>query len=115
LQAPIFEESSFSGIKLSWASPSNDGGCPITGYYLLRDDLESNVVSIEVPEVTRNIATLRETSVALSHLGLSYTFQLFVVNREGASASAPVTYLFAAEPQAPSLAPAIIAFNSTSC
>jgi len=100
-------------MSLEWQEPSDNGGCPILSYYLLRDDGITGVPTIEVNSVNditvRNIPTLRNVDVILdpATLGRSYTFQLFVVNNEGTTSSQLVSYLFASIPQTPSSAPVI--------
>jgi hypothetical protein len=50
-----------------WNPPKNNGGCPITGYALYRDDGVTENTIIEVNSVTdplvRNIPTLRQIEV----------------------------------------------------
>jgi hypothetical protein len=76
-------------MLVQWQPPLDDGGCPITGYALFRDDGTTEIPSIEVntpnDPLVRNIPTLQEVSVTLlsSELGLWYTYQLFVFNSEG--------------------------------
>ena len=95
-------------MSLTWSEPLNNGGCPILGYYLMRDDgLTGNPV-IEVNQANdpnlRNLPTLRHANVALNSgvLGRKFTFQLAVYNREGETKSAAVAYLFATKPVTPS-------------
>jgi hypothetical protein len=65
---------------LEWEAPLNDGGCPITGYSVFRDDGITMTPTIEVnmnndPDV-RDIPTLRTVKVDLNaiDLGTTYTF-----------------------------------------
>ena len=74
LQAPSFVETTNAVMTLEWSTPSDNGGCPITGFYLMRDDQQSGLMTIEVPEVTRDQPSLKEASIALSDLGNKYTF-----------------------------------------
>ena len=48
LSAPTLKSTTESTLTLEWSEPLENGGCPITGYYLLRDDGSSGVPSIEV-------------------------------------------------------------------
>ena len=83
----------------------------------MRDDGVSGAPSIEVNEDNdlnvRNLPTLRSVDVELSTLGTYYTFQLFVSNREGTASSSLITFLFAIEPSAPSVAPSLLDYTST--
>ena len=50
-------------MVVNWTSPADDGGCPITGYALYRDDGITEIPLIEVntgnDPLVRNIPTLR--------------------------------------------------------
>lgn len=48
LSAPTLKSTTDSTLTLEWSEPQDNGGCPITGYYILRDDGSSGVPSIEV-------------------------------------------------------------------
>lgn len=67
----------------------DDGGCPITGYALFRDDGITQIPTIEVNAVNdplvRNIPTLRQVEVQLgsSNLGSWFTYGIFAYNSEG--------------------------------
>lgn len=96
-----------------WNAPKDDGGCPITGYSLFRDDGLSEIPSIEVNTVSdplvRNIPTLRQVEVALSSadLGKRFKYELRVYNSEGSASAQSVRLLFAIEPPKPSQGPVI--------
>lgn len=72
-----------------WTAPHDDGGCPITGYALFRDDGATEIPNIEVNAVNdplvRNIPTLREVEVALNNadLGKWYKYEIRAYNSEG--------------------------------
>lgn len=108
-------------MSLAWEPPLETGGCPVFGYYLMRDDGVSGTPSIEVntdnDPTVRNLPTLRYVDAQLleSNLGLSYTFQLYVTNREGTIQSPLITYLFATEPEMPSSGPEILSYTSELC
>lgn len=116
LQAPLFVSTTSTEITLEWSDPSDNGGCPITGYYLMVDDGITGVPSIELTQLAdRSVPTLKRLTVPLSTLGLKYTFQLWVENREGATSSETVSYLFAAVPATPSSPPQVRDYTSTEC
>ena len=108
-------------MSLKWSEPSDNGGCPILSYYLMRDDGMTGVPNIEVNNPNdvnvRNIPTLRNLDVLLdvTTKGRMYTFQLFVSNREGTSHSSEISYLYASNPESPNVAPQVLEYSSTSC
>ena len=119
LDAPYIVSTSSTSMTLEWVAPSNDGGCPVTGYALFRDDGSSGVPDIEVntaddPSI-RNIPTLRRavTEFDVADLGTKYAFQLKVYNREGETSSTVISYLFSTKPDTPSSGPAVLRQSST--
>jgi hypothetical protein len=111
---PILTETTSTSMTLEWSEPTSNGGCPLLGYYLYRDDGVTGAPSIEINSdqdaLVRNIPTLRTLIVELSEsdLGTKFTFQIFVYNREGNVGSSHISYMFATEPNAPTLAPVIL-------
>ena len=80
LDIAIISSTSSESMTLSWTEPLNDGGCPITGYALFRDDGSSGDPTIEInmnDDVNiRDKPTLR-TAVAnfdSAQLGIKYAF-----------------------------------------
>jgi hypothetical protein len=108
-------------MTLGWTEPQSNGGCPLLGYYLLRDDGVTGVPSIEINSdndiAVRNIPTLHSVDLVLTELdlGTKFTFKIFAHNREGEVGSALISYLFATEPAVPSLAPVILEYSSVEC
>jgi hypothetical protein len=85
----------------------------------MRDDGTTQNANIEVntaddPDV-RNDPTKRLMHAELSTRGLEYMFKLYVTNREGTASSPTISYLFATEPETPSVAPTIIEYSSYDC
>ena len=60
-------------IDIGWSAPSDDGGCPISGYRLFRDDGNSGPISTEVdssnienkPYLNRYTVNLASTDTGL--------------------------------------------------
>ena len=68
-------------MTVSWTAPSEDGGSPITGYFIER---QSNVS----PRWTRiNRTAVTDTSLAVDDLveGTEYMFRIIAVNVKGES------------------------------
>lgn len=69
-------------MTLNWVEPSSNGGCPILGYALFRDDGTTMNPSIEVnipnDPAVRNIPTLRTVIATFPNadLGKKFTFKL---------------------------------------
>lgn len=65
---------------MKWTEPENNGGCPILGYAVFRDDGSSRVANVEVntdnDSSVRDIPTLRTVDVTLdvSDLGTEFMF-----------------------------------------
>lgn len=62
-EAPYKVATTVSSITLGWNEPANDGGCPITGFAVFRDDGAGGNVTTEVNQANdpliRGIPTLR--------------------------------------------------------
>jgi len=63
LSAPYFISSTGSSQTIGWTTPADEGGCPITGYAVFRDDGVTMNPTIEVnvnnDPAVRDIPTLR--------------------------------------------------------
>jgi hypothetical protein len=76
-------------MTLKWVEPLSNGGCPLLGYALFRDDGLSSLPIIEVNSssdpLVRNIPTLTEVTANLNSadLGKKFTYVLKAFNREG--------------------------------
>ena len=115
-------DSTTSSITIGWAEPVENGGCPITGYAVFRDEGDQTDPQVEVnldddPGV-RNIPTLRQlevTNLPSGKEGEYIRFKLRAFNREGWTDSGTVSsILMSAVPSSPSWPSTIVEFgNST--
>jgi hypothetical protein len=66
-----------TSLLLGWSQVADNGGCPITGYRLFRDDGDSGSISTEVaPSAIRDRPTLTQYDVAFAEAdtGKQYRF-----------------------------------------
>lgn len=97
-----------TSLLLGWAQVDDNGGCPITGYRLYRDDGDSSSIAIEVdPSEINNKPTLTQHNIAFdsSQTGLFFRFQLAAENAEGSSLSRVASFIIAQKPDAPTEEP----------
>ena len=72
---PVRLSGTATDIELGWSAPTDDGGCPITGYKIFRDDGAGGLISIEVdPSSVENKPYLNSYIVTL---GSNYTGDVF--------------------------------------
>jgi hypothetical protein len=86
----IDEGSVVDNLRIGWTKPLEDGGCPITGYSVYRDDANGGDVTTEVNQVDDpNIIlnpVLREATITnfeANSAGSIYRVMVRVNNREG--------------------------------
>lgn len=51
---PILESVDETKFKISWTPPSEDGGCPVTGYGIFRDDGAGSALTTEIDAAAVN-------------------------------------------------------------
>jgi hypothetical protein len=113
--APYRIDTTTSTVTLGWDEPLDDGGCPITGFAVFRDEADQSIPSVEVNSAAdagvRAIPTLRQlivTSLPSGSEGQYVRFSVRAFNREGEVDSlAPASILFAAIPSKPPSPPAL--------
>lgn len=106
MPSPYRVSSTTASILLAWTEPLDDGGCPITGYAVFRDEGDSSTPSVEVDASIRGVPTLRQlnaTNLPSGKEGEYVRFSVTAFNREGFANSTRYTaIMFASEPAAPS-------------
>lgn len=104
LDKPTQGTTTASSVELYWSAPSDDGGCSLTGFSILRDDGASgSFVEVHAAAVNGNpsLNSYTVTDLPTSPLGLSIKFKVKAYNIAGLSvtsyhrsiviASVPVT------------------------
>jgi hypothetical protein len=110
--APVRVTSTLVDLTLSWSEPLDDGGCPILGYAVFRNDGNNGAINIEVNTAMdtniRDKPSQRSTlitSYPSNHIGKTFMYQIQVFNVVGSSLSQTASYKFAAVPPAPTQGP----------
>lgn len=122
LHAPYRIDSTTSSILVGWTEPLDNGGCPITGYALLRDNADETAPSVEVNSASEatlhNVPTARTldvTNFAASSEGKHVRFLIRAFNREGqVDSNTYVSIHYAAIPSQPSQTPQHVPSESNS-
>jgi len=107
--------STSSSITIGWERPTDDGGCPLIGYSVHRDDGFGGDFNTEVnianDLAVRNMPTLRKlmvTNFPVNTGGKPFRFKVISYNREGQTDSGIATYLLAGVPSTPTLSPQLV-------
>lgn len=95
-----------SSVDLYWTEPSDDGGCPIKSYSVLRDDGDPDSDFVEVHATAINdkpsLFTYPITDLPASPKGLPVRFKVIATNMGGHSvASKALTVVVASTPATP--------------
>lgn len=99
-------------ITVGWEKPTDDGGCPLIGFAVYRDDGYGGDITTEVNLVNdlavRNMPTLRKllvTNFPSNMGGKPFRFKIVSYNREGQTDSGISSFLLAGVPSTPTLSP----------
>ena len=111
-----------ASITIGWNAPFDDGGCPVTGYAIFRDEADQTTPATEVNVATdpavRGIPTLRSlivTNLPTNSEGQYVRFAVRAYNREGwVDSTTTVAILFAAVPSPPPTPPQLVDSESNS-
>lgn len=113
--APSKLTSTPTTITVGWNRPVDDGGCPLIGYAVFRDDGNGGDLIQEVNSVNdvavRNMPTLRKLLVSnfpANSGGKPFRFKVTAYNREGQTDSAISSYLLAGVPITPPTSPQLV-------
>ena len=83
--APVITEPRKDSCQLTWTAPENDGGSPITGYYVERSTAKSSrwlrITKELVSDLTYSAKELMEDT--------EYEFRVVAVNKIGESEPSP--------------------------
>jgi hypothetical protein len=101
----IDKGSTTNNIWIGWQEPSDNGGCPITGYEIYRDDANGSEVNIQVNSLSdpllSNNPVLRKAEIVSWEAASEhkiYRLKVRALNREGFVDSAYLNVLNAGKP-----------------
>lgn len=98
-----------SSILLQWGPPTDNGGCPIQGYKLYRDNgslLSSINIEIDPSNIeNKPFLTQYNVVLTLADKGLRYRFKVVTFNHQGTSTSSVSTLFIATVPDMPVTVP----------
>jgi hypothetical protein len=116
ISAPFLIEATVNRITIGFEEPINNGGCPLTGFAVFRDDGNNGPVETEVnidndPAIRSNpiLRRIAVTSFPSSSEGLYFRFKIRAYNREGFVDSTFLKVLNAGRPSTPTSAPTLLA------
>jgi len=113
---PTVEAVDETTVTLGWCLPADDGGCPITGYALFRDDGAGGTISNAV-----DAGTVANKPYLFSHtatLGAGFTgktvrVKVEALNSIGSTLSPALSFVLADVPGKPTPAPSVDPTNTT--
>ena len=96
------DEGSFQdNLVIGWSQPVDNGGCPITGYAIYRDDADTGDVTTQVNLEIASNPVLRQVTITdfeANTGGMLYRVMVRAYNREGYTDSAFLTIMNAGHP-----------------
>lgn len=120
LVAPLYVSSDqdLKTISISWVKPVDDGGCPVLGYHLYRDDgSDGSDVDIELTGLANDNPSLTSYTEDLSGevtalVGMVYQFKVKAYNYAGSVLSSALSVALASLPSKPTSAPTAVASDT---
>lgn len=107
------DETSFT---ISWTPPQDNGGCPVTGYKIFRDDGAGGDINNEIDASTvNNKPALYQHSTTLggSFTGKTIRVKVEALTSKGSVLTPALSFVLADVPGAPTPAPLIVTSEST--
>jgi len=121
IASPTLVNASTNAITIAWTEPQHNGGCPLTGFAVFRDDGNGGEVSIEVNtdddlDVRGNsvLKQVTATNFQAGDEGLYFRFKIRAFNREGYVDSTLLKVLNAGRPSVPTASPTLISQSDSS-
>lgn len=106
---------SSTSIVISWTEPRSNGGCPITGYAIFRNEGDGSSATTEVnsnnDSQIRNNPSLRSATITYfpsSSIGKTFLFRIIVYTADSSSYSPGLLIKLAGLPGKPSSPPILI-------
>ena len=107
LNTPLYVSSNQSDltIKISWDAPTDDGGCPVTGFEIYYDGVNGPT---KVSGIANNDPSIHLVNMKFSNgtVGDEYLFSVRAINQAGYTESNTIKIALASLPSPPSTAPA---------
>ena len=120
IAVPYLIDAETNKITIGWTEPLKNGGCPLTGYSLYRDDGNEGPVSVEVnssndPAIRDNpvLSQVIVTNFGTGTEGKYFRFKVRAHNREGYVDTTFLRVLNAGRPLAPQSAPVLLTQSAT--
>ena len=113
----IDEFSYQNNLVVGWNQPADNGGCPITGYAIFRDDANAGDVTTQVNLEIADNPVLRQVAITdfeENSAGMLYRVMVRAYNREGFTDSPFLTIMNAGHPQDIVTPAIILSRNATS-
>jgi len=95
-------------ISIIWNIPENNGGCPVLGYELYRDDGQGGEVTTKIEEMASDNPSLTSYTIDLSAdgvVGQIYRFKIVGTNYAGQIDSSALYVALASLPSKPTTIP----------
>ena len=110
LSTPIYVSSDqlTKQITMSWSTPESNGGCPILGYEVYRNDGDNADLTIKIDDLVNDNPSLSQHTIDLSTdgvVGRVYRLKVRAINAAGSADSSSLSVALASLPDKPSTSP----------
>lgn len=116
VKQPVLKSVSETDFTIEWELPESDGGCPITGYAIYRDDGQGGfiVTPVDTATVDGNPYLFRHTvALTSSETGKIFRVKVEAKNTYGTLKSPALQFVLADVPGKPTPAPMVDITNTT--